>query len=100
MTNIYVLGNTTDDNILNTIIPNMLAGEHGLTDKSKIITGDMLDDADLIADRLTKDTTAWLVIITEDEIITLHPDAKEEAIKLLLAHPNEKASDVILAANA
>ena len=99
MVNIYVLGakdTPEDEHMLNRTLPNMLEAVYGITDKKRIITGDLINHAGFIADRLAKEDDAMLVLLTEKDILTVKPECKEKAIELLLKYPNESAYDVLV----
>lgn len=96
--NVYVLETENapeDETMLYNTIPNMLSMRYGVTNKKKILTGDLIDDADFIADRLEKEPDAWLVLLTEKEVCALLPENKQSIIERLRARPNEKASVVL-----
>ena len=99
MTNVYLLGIENDSNgelHLNTTLQFILKVEYGVTDEIRFITGNLIDDAGFIADRLQKEPNAWLILITDEKFIIFPPEKRDNEIEILSKYSGEKASDVIL----
>lgn len=94
MTNVYVLCGPHDVDIIQNQLKFILFDNYDIK-RPRIISGDMIDDTDIIVDRLRTDSTAMVAVITDDRFFIVKPDAKERVISLLDEHPNESAYDVM-----
>lgn len=94
MTNVYVLNGPHDVEIIQNQLKFILFDNYDIK-HPRFVTGNMIDDTDIIADRLRTDSTAMVAVVTDDRFFIVKPDAKERVISLLDEHPNESAYGIM-----
>lgn len=98
MVNAYIIGGNhtpNDENTINNVIPQILRDDYHINDEINLITGDLIDDTTLLFDRLSKDETAWLIILTDDKIRICEQSQRDNILKVLKDNPDKSVFDLI-----